>query len=375
MIGARPGPPRVLMTADTVGGVWTFAIDLAQALGEEGIDVALATMGGPPTPAQRSDAREVAPLGVFESSFRLPWMDEPWDDVRNAREWLGGLASQVEPDIVHLNDPVHASRAYKAPTVAVGHSCVLSWWRSVKNEPAPPEWNRYQRAMAQGLATADAVVAPSQWMLHALPRYYGLRSGWVIPNGRNDTQLSPGSKEEIVFAAGRVWDPAKNLMALDELARGLAWPVYVAGEQRHPDRERGPGASHMHLLGCLPSRSVAEWLTRASIYAFPARYEPFGLSVLEAALAGCALVLSDIPTLRELWDGKAVFVQLDDPGTLRLATEALIQDPHLRQTLAMRARRHALSLTPRRMALSYSRLYAELLTRRRAMQEERACAS
>ena len=363
------------MTADTVGGVWTFAIDLAQALGEEGIEVALATVGGPPTPAQRSDAREVAPLGVFESSFRLPWMDEPWDDVRNAREWLRGLASQLGPDIVHLNDPVHASRAYDAATVAVGHSCVLSWWQSVKNEPAPPGWNRYQRAMAQGLATADEVVAPSRSMLSALQRYYGLRSGWVIPNGRNGTHLSPGSKEEIVFAAGRVWDPAKNLMALDELARGLTWPVYVAGEQRHPDREMGAGASHMHLLGCLPSRAVAEWLTRASIYAFPARYEPFGLSVLEAALAGCALVLSDIPTLREQWDGKAVFVQLDDPGTLRLATEALIQDPHLRQTLAMRARRHALSLTPRRMALSYSRLYAELLTRRRAMQEERACAS
>jgi glycosyltransferase involved in cell wall biosynthesis len=96
--------------------------------------------------------------------------------------------------------------------------------------------------------------------------------------------------------------------------------------------------------------------------------------VLEAALAGCALVLSDIPTFRELWDGKAVFVELDDPATLRLAIEALIQDPHLRQTLAMRARRHALSLTPRRMALAYSRLYAELLTPRSAMQEARACA-
>ncbi len=31
----------------------------------------------------------------------------------------------------------------------------------------------------------------------------------------------------------------------------------------------------------------------------PARYEPFGLSVLEAALSGCALVLGDIPSLRE----------------------------------------------------------------------------
>ena len=43
-------------------------------------------------------------------------------------------------------------------------------------------------------------------------------------------------------------------------------------------------------------------------------YEPFGLAVLEAAQAGCALVLSDIPTFRELWDGAAMFVP---PGRRR----------------------------------------------------------
>ena len=39
-----------------------------------------------------------------------------------------------------------------------------------------------------------------------------------------------------------------------------------------------------------------------------ARYEPFGLAVLEAAQAGMRLVLSDIPSFRELWDGAATFV-------------------------------------------------------------------
>ena len=44
------------------------------------------------------------------------------------------------------------------------------------------------------------------------------------------------------------------------------------------------------------------------IFVSVSRYEPFGLAVLEAAHAGCALVLSDIPTFRELWQGAASFV-------------------------------------------------------------------
>jgi glycosyltransferase involved in cell wall biosynthesis len=149
--------------------------------------------------------------------------------------------------------------------------------------------------------------------------------------------------------------------------------VYVAGEQQQPHGHVSVQARHMKMLGGLEARDLAQWLARASIYAFPARYEPFGLSVLEAALSGCALVLSDVPALREQWNGKAVFVGADDPATLRLAIEALIHDPDLRQALAMRARRHALTLTPRRMALAYSRVYSQLLSRQHG--EEQACAS
>jgi glycosyltransferase involved in cell wall biosynthesis len=178
-----------------------------------------------------------------------------------------------------------------------------------------------------------------------------------------------------VFAAGRLWDPAKNLLALDAIAYGLPWPVYVAGDPRQPGRPEMLSADRLQLLGALSPDAVASWLRQASIYAFPARYEPFGLSVLEAALAGCTLVLGDLPTLRELWEGCAVFISPDDPGTLRLAVEGLIDDPGLRQALAMRARRRALGLTPRQMATRYLELYRTLLVRQGGLARESACAS
>jgi glycogen synthase len=371
--GRTPG--RVLMTADTVGGVWTYAMELARALGVEGVDVTLASMGGPANAEQRKEARDIPTLELYESMYRLPWMEEPWSDVELAGEWLLDVAARVRPDLVHLNEPVHAALPWKAPCVAVAHSCVLSWWDSVWQSPAPKEWDRYRQEMRRGLVHATEIVAPSAWMLAMMRSHYGVANGRVIRNGRDASDFVPGAKAPLVFAAGRLWDPAKNLLALDQVAQGLPWPVYVAGEPRHPDRDTSITATHVRLLGRLPSGTVAAWLRAASIYAFPARYEPFGLSILEAALAGCTLVLGDIPTLRELWEGAAIFVSPDHPDTLRVALEGLIDDAGLRQTLSMRARKRALALTPTRMARAYLGLYTDLLTGPNLQAEEPACAS
>jgi glycosyltransferase involved in cell wall biosynthesis len=362
------------MTADTVGGVWTYALDLARALGEEGVEVALACMGGYATREQRSEARAVETLELFESSFRLPWMEQPWSDVQKAGEWLLDLASRLSPGLVHLNEPVHGSLAWPVPVLAVAHSCVLSWWESVERRAPPADWDQYRDEMGRGLRGADQVVAPSKWMLEAVQRFYGVKGGRVIPNGRDASERSPSAKEPLIFAAGRLWDPAKNLLALEEVAEELPWPVFIAGEPQHPNGHNQVTAEHIQLLGRVPADEVAAWLRRASIYAFPALYEPFGLSVLEAAQAGCALVLGDIPTLRELWDGAAIFVSPDQPSTLRLALEGLIEDAPLRQALAMRAHRRALSFTPGRMAHAYIQVYTDLLAGRGSYAEETACA-
>src|SRR5215208_5264279 len=103
MINARGAPLRVLMTADTVGGVWTYAIDLARALGAEGVEVGLAAMGGTPSDSQRREAQTIGSLQLFESEFRLPWMEQPWEDVQAAGRWLMDLSARLMPDVIHVN--------------------------------------------------------------------------------------------------------------------------------------------------------------------------------------------------------------------------------------------------------------------------------
>ncbi|MBI2893585.1 MAG: glycosyltransferase family 4 protein [Deltaproteobacteria bacterium] len=360
------------MTADTMGGVWTYTIDLAEALARHGIRVALATMGAPPTAQQRRQARAVMAAGVFERVFRLEWMDDPWDDLLRAGLWLLELEKLVKPDVVHLNGYCQAALPWRAPTVVVAHSCRLSWWSAVKGAPLPPRLDRYRDEVQKGLWAASAVAIPNRATLRALEEHYGpLPHGIVIPSGRDGSHLVSAAKEPLVLCATRVWDEGKNVAALANAAKGLPWPVFVAGDTRGPgDSEHRAELAPARVLGPLDSTALSMWLARAAIFALPARYEPLGDSVLEAALAGCALVLGDIPSLRETWEGAAIFVAPDDVDGLRHALEGLAGDPVTRNALAERGRIRAATMSATRMADQYVEAY-RLLARARPERPQR----
>jgi glycosyltransferase involved in cell wall biosynthesis len=338
---------RVLMTADTVGGVWTYALELADALAPRGVQVHLATMGRRMTADQRAELAQSAVLEAHESDFALEWQADPWADVDRAGQWLLELESAVEPDVVHLNGYAHATLPWQAPTVVVAHSDVVSWWRAVRGEDAPAEWDLYRQQVTAGLDAATAVVAPTDAVLQDLAVSYGWSGGVVIPNCRRGDWVHEQVKEPFILGSGRVWDEAKGLQALDSLR--LDWPVQVAGD----------GGS----VGRLPFGQLAELLMRAAVFAAPSFYEPFGLGILEAALAGCALVLGDIASLREVWQDAALYVPPGDASALEAVLSALVSDPKRLRELGSRSRRRAVTYAPERAASSYADLYARLPVR------------
>lgn len=357
---------KILMTADTVGGIWTYSLELIQALAEHGVEVELATMGALPTPEQRTQLDDIKNVRLHSSEFKLEWMEDPWEDVECAGKWLLRLEEKLQPDIVHLNGYTHGALPWKSPVLSVGHSCVLSWWQAVKGEPAPQEWYRYRQEVSRGLRAARLVIAPSTAMLHSLERYYGpFNRTDVIYNSRNPHLFQSGIKEPFIFTAGRVWDNAKNITALEKAAPELQWPVFVAGDNEHPD---GGIRNHenIHYLGRLAPQALPFWFAKASIYALPARYEPFGLSALEAALAGCALVLGDIPSLREIWGDAAIFVPPDDTHALTESLNLLSANDSFRTDMARKAHTRALEYSPERMAEGYLNTYKSLIEERPA---------
>ena len=349
------------MTADPIGGVWRYALELCDALRPYGVEVLLATLGAPLSPQQRAEINGRPHIDWRESQYRLEWMSAPWESLGEAGEWLLSLEREFEPSLIHLNHLVHGNLRWRAPVLVVGHSCVLSWWNAVHGNPPPQSWSRYRERVGDSLRHASLVVAPTHAMMSSLQRHYGaLTRCQVIANGVNPQRLHIAAKENLILSAGRLWDAGKNVSALCAVGDSVAWPIFVAGSTISPDGST-QSLRGVRSLGALEPAALATWYSAAAIYALPARYEPFGLTVLEAAFSGCALVLGDIDSLRELWGNAARYVPPDDPQALRDTLNELIAAPHAVRTLAALGRARAGRFTSQQLAAHYWNLYWSLL--------------
>lgn len=361
-------PQKVLMTADTVGGVWTYSMELIRALAKFNIQVELATMGVPLSATQWKEVRSLPNCNIHQSTYKLEWMDDPWKDVDKAGEWLMEINAKLVPDLVHLNNYCHGNISWYTPTLMVCHSCVQSWWQSVKSEPAPATYESYAARVKKGLKAVDVVVAPSKVMMDIAEELYGpFIESKVIYNGRDSNGFKPASKKEQIFSMGRLWDEAKNISALVDIAPDLQWPVMIAGDNNMAGKSTHLDQKNTFYLGNIDQDKVQKVLSETAIYVMPARYEPFGLSVLEAALSGCALVLGDIPSLREIWGDAALYVNPDDKKAMMLKISGLIENESLRKEMSKKAYSRAAAYSVNKMADEYTTLYAQLLKHREAV--------
>lgn len=353
---SRSSQLSILMTTDTVGGVWTYSCALASGLAATGANVILITMG----PRPRADQTEMllgSGVHLLETDLALEWQDPEGQDLSHARRMLESLEAELRPDVIHLNSYREASFAWRAPVVVAAHSCVNSWALACRDTAwlDQPKWRSYTERVTVALERAQAWVSPSQSFHDVIMQAYRPRSrGAVIWNGIEPNGVI-GRKQELILAAGRLWDRAKNVEALADAARGLQWPVHVAGPA-----DACPSAAVV-WLGHLPHEEMRARLQHAAIFASSALYEPFGLSVLEAAAAGCALVLSDIPTFRELWSGAAMFVDPTDSKALHRALASLCSNDRERARLQRAAFERSFSYSLARTVSAYLRVYERLL--------------
>ncbi len=355
-------PGHLLMTADAVGGVWQYATDLARGLTRHGWRTTLAVLGPPPTTAQRAAARAIPDLALIETGLPLDWLAPDEAAVRTSGDAVAAIARDAGVDLVQLNAPSLAAAArYPVPVVAVAHSCLATWWAAVRGGPAPEDFAWRTALVGAGLAAADRIVAPSRAFAEETMRAYRLPGRpLVVHNGRSRLPRAATAMHDFCFTAGRLWDAAKNVVTLDRIAGGLAVPFRAAGSLRGPHGETAPPLSHLHALGAIEEAEVGRWLASRPVFVSAATYEPFGLAVLEAAAAGCALILSDTPTFRELWDGAATFVAAHDDEGFTRAAEAIVGDTQLRLVLGEAARARAGRYTPAAMAAAMADVYRGL---------------
>lgn len=341
---------RVLLTTDAVGGVWRYSLELAAGFAARGGETVLAVLGPPPDVRQCAEAEAIPGLWLVVAEQPLDWTAETPGALHEAAAALAELAAGVGADSVQLHAPALAGAvAWPVPVVVTAHSCVGTWWRAVRGGTLPRDLAWRAAAAGRGLARADAVIAPSASFAADLRACYRLtRPVEVIRNGRRAV-LGSGTRRSVVLTAGRLWDEGKGVATLDAAAQRLAHEVHAAGPVNGPNGAHA-ACPHLRLLGVLDDVALADRYASSAVFVSVSRYEPFGLAVLEAAQAGCALVLSDIPTFRELWEGAAVFVPPTDAPALAAALERLLTDRAAADRLGALARRRARQFDPACMA-------------------------
>ena len=359
----RRGRRRVLMTVDAVGGVWTYAVDLAEGLATHGVDCTLAVFGTSPNADQLARAATVPSLVLHHTGLQLDWLARSCEEVLFAGEAVSALAKEVGADLVHLNAPaLAAGGAFTLPVVAVCHSCVKTWWQSLRGDAMPPDFAWQADLVARGYAAAHALVAPTRAFGKLTRDSYGLfDTPVVVRNGRRapaSPMLAPPA--DTVFTAGRLWDEGKNVAALDRIAARLPWDVVAAGPTEGPDGTR-IALHNIRILGRIDPAGVARQLAARPLFISLARYEPFGLAVLEAAQAGCVLLLSDHPGFRELWGDAAVFLSPEDEAGAVSTIGQLMRDRPARERLGRRAAERAARYSVAAMADGMVQIYRALL--------------
>ena len=349
---------QLVLVTDAVGGVWVYSLELARALRPLGIETLLAVAGPSPSAEQREAATGIQ---MIDTGMPLEWLDSNAGEIMHAGEELARIAAREDADVVQTSSAaLLAGAAFDCATVAVQHSCLATWWDAVKGSLSPPHFEWRRDLVAQGLAKADAVAAPTSAFARATERAYNLdRPVAAVHNGRTVRDARPLPQGDFLFTAGRLWDEGKNVRTLDRAAARVGAPFQAAGGLNGPN-----GASialdHVVPLGELSEERIGGILAARPVYASAALYEPFGLSVLEAAQAGCALVLSDIATHRELWDGAALFVEPDDDAAFAAAFRQLLRDRVRRNDLAERAQLRARRYSPGEMARGMADIYARV---------------
>ena len=354
---------RILLTTDAVGGIWHYSMELARDFAARDVEIVLAVLGPAPDLVQREEANAITGLRLVVTGLPLDWLAETADEIDFAAEVLAAVAWQVDADTVQLHAPALVGCApWPVPVVAVAHSCVGTWWQAVRSGPIPIDLAWRAEVTARGIDRADVVIAPTVSFAEALRTCYGVvRPIEVVLNGRTATGATATRRAE-ALTAGRLWDEGKNAAALDAAAGKLTWPVLAAGAATGPDGTRVK-FRHLRMLGSLDDDKLADHYAQASVFVSVARYEPFGLAVLEAAQAGCALLLSDIPSFRELWDGAAIFVPNDAPDQIAGAIEDLLGNPDICASWGLRASQRAASFSVGQMANATWELHDKLTIR------------
>lgn len=178
-----------------------------------------------------------------------------------------------------------------------------------------------------------------------LRRQFGIDCPYrVIPNAIDPELFSPeepdtGREKDLILCAARI-EGIKNQLNLIRAVNGSPFRLILIGapamnQRAYFDECRKAAGPAVTFLDAVPQEDLAAYYRRAQVHALPSWFETTGLSSLEAAAMGSALVITDRGDTREYFGDQAFYC---DPASPASILEALIKAAKAGPAEALRAK-------------------------------------
>jgi phosphatidylinositol alpha-mannosyltransferase len=332
------------------GGVQQLSAELAKRLREMGEEVVFVGAGeswfgdGPGIEDITVAVGRATSIRANQSRAPVTVGPGSWPRVRRALSDI---------DVLHVHEPLvplvgWAALTLDLPTVVTFHADAPDWV-GVAYRWAPWLGSRLRRSKVTAVSETAARVIPETWGdPEIVPNAIDVAS-YDVPTTRIPNQVAFLGRDE----------PRKGLGLLLQ-----AWPAIRAGV---PDAQlvvmgalRDEAPAGVRFTGSISGEEKRRLLAASQVYVAPnLGGESFGIVVLEAMAAGCAVVATDIPGFVDIAAGTVEHVPAGDPDSIALAVTGLLNDADRARSLGVLARGRAREFDWSVVAGRYRDLYAE----------------
>ena len=370
---------RVLMTSSAERDIWQFTSLLVGQLAEHhAASVLVVVLGRLPA---ESNIAFLCHRAHPDATVEVQNLDGPLDNEEHAaadqlavtRSALRDLARQWGAQVIHANHFSAVAAGFESiPVLLTAHGDQCSKHSLVDGESPPQVEPGYVEMIRRSLMTASCVVAPSGFVADCLSRWFGYRGVVrVIPYAATPFPEAMEAERKIdVVTSGDLWAPSTNFVcfqAAAALAPDLAFaaigPLVPYGIQR-----TRPIAHSILFTGDASKAELNQMLANSKVYVSASTYDPTGVGSIQAALAGCRLLLSDSAFYRAIWGDRAAYFDARDVDSLLAGIRSLLvgmdMDMETWYTGDGPARRQAIQLhSAQHVAAAYLATYQRLALR------------
>jgi glycosyltransferase involved in cell wall biosynthesis len=277
------------------------------------------------------------------------------------REELSASLRRRRPALLHANS-LAMGRLSGQVVVELGLASLAHLRDIIKlSAQAAADLNCHRRLLAVSEATRAFHIAGGLAAERVQVLYNGVDLAEFCPRsptGYLHRELGLPSETPLVGAIGQISLRKGQdvlLHAAQHIAERTPTVHYVIVGGRHSEKDEsrqferdlhdalcGPLGPRVHFVGV--RNDVSRLLSELTLLAHPARQEPLGRVLLEAAAAGVAIVATDVGGTREIFPSEASAARLAPPSYDRALGNAIVEllgDAALRRRLAVAARRRA----------------------------------